>query len=337
MYIGMFEFNGNLFDAGDNVPSIIDFETWDKAQTILGRNAEPTGEVDKLGRKITKGRGRRTAGRHLFSKSMPLRCSCGESMYPVTQASRTPGTPYEVYKCMGRKVHGIDSCPQMPVKRELIDGAVWEFVQRVALDVDSTRTAIEHAHSAKLAEIDALRADADREVAKVERAVATIEHDYLMTGKLSAARYEALSAKLEEQHGAAQAQVAQLDAQRQALVAELAQLDVESELLRSLAAIRNQIIGEAREGAEGGTDALGATLRRLFSHFQLVPNGKWPVIPDGIPEGIVWPQDDTAGPEVDGYWLIPFVRPEAFDMERFEPSKVALDGIRDFHANGLER
>ena len=89
LYVGKFTHNGEILDT-DEVPPIIDLDTWNKAQALLARSSEDTGRVDARGRKITRGRGRGAAGRHLFRKGM-LRCSCGSAMTPFTRPNRTPG------------------------------------------------------------------------------------------------------------------------------------------------------------------------------------------------------------------------------------------------------
>jgi hypothetical protein len=93
-------------------------------------------------------------------------------------------------------------------------------------------------------------------------------------------------------------------------------------VLAALAAIRASIMGQARDGAQGGVEAFRTALRRLFVGFELVPAGVWPVASIG---GVIRPQDEEH-PELDldGYQLWPHVRADAFDLDAWEPHKTAL-------------
>ena len=85
-------------------------------------------------------------------------------MSPVTKNKTHPGDLYEVYTCVQRLHQGPAACSQPPIKRAAIDGAIWRYFERVALDVESTRqTVVEHA-ARKLAEFDALRHQAELEL-----------------------------------------------------------------------------------------------------------------------------------------------------------------------------
>jgi hypothetical protein len=222
LYVGKFTYNGEVLDT-EEVPPIIDPETWGKAQALLSRSSEDTGKVDTLGRKITRGRGRGSAGRHLFRKGL-LRCSCGSAMTPFTRPNRTPGAPpYEAYVCLGRK-NGLQgcACTQEAVRRELIDPAIWTFFERVALDTEATREAIVRAHAFKLAELDALRHQAEQDQVQAQARLARVEGDYL-DAKLDVDAWHRFNVKLGADLNAATAQLAQLDAQRPALTDDLDQ------------------------------------------------------------------------------------------------------------------
>lgn len=303
LYVGRFTFHGEIIDT-DELKPIVDLETWSKAQAML---APSTGK-----------RGQLPAGSHLFTKGL-LQCSCGAPMCPVTKPTRTGGT-YEVYSCLARRTHGVDHCPQEPVKRADVDAATFDYFRRVALDVAATREAIAKGQTVKLAEIDALRAQASRDLAKAEVRLSKVRRDY-MDGDLDAADWREFRDELTAEIDAAKAQIAQLDARREALATEADEYATEEELIAELTKIRDLIAGDAKDGASKGADALRAALRRLFVRFDLIP----------FDEAIALAHGDESDQRVAvgrGYWLMPRVRPEAM-ASRFvnRPERVALDGL----------
>ena len=56
-------------------------------------------------------------------------------MRAITKPTRTGGL-YERYQCSTPDQHGSGSCDQPALHREAIDAAVWDFFERVVLDVD---------------------------------------------------------------------------------------------------------------------------------------------------------------------------------------------------------
>ena len=325
LYVGQFRYHAQTVPGDGSVPAIIDAETWENAQRLSSANANRSG----------KGRGRNPAGSHLFTKAM-LRCSCGSPMTPITKPTRTPGILYETYACYGRRQHGVEFCAQEPINRELIDTAVWRFFERVGLDVDATRQAIAEQHDLKLAEFLALEARADREVAKVEEALAKIERDYLY-GTLPAAAWHSLNAKLQADHEAVQAQAEQLRRQRDAIKAESDEIDVEMAVLEELTAIRAQIAGQAREGARIGTDALRAALVRLFHRFTLTSGGRFIESPEGTTPWQRKEPDLELG--VADLLLWPHVRSDVIDLRsaEFPALQRAALALSDNYANAFGR
>lgn len=316
LYKGAIVLNGEVYEGQHE--AIIDPETWDKARQLR----------EALARSDGRGRARHPTGSHLFTKGL-LRCGrCGEALIPVTKPTRTPGRVYEVYACYGRIRHGMEHCCQKPVRREAIDMPVWRFFEKVALDVDATRTAIVTAHSTKFSELDVLQAQVDRDAARVEQALNKIERDYLY-GNLPAAEWQTLTAKLRDDLEAVQAQSEQLRKQRSAIEADIAEIDIESAVLAELTTIRAQIAGEARDGAGTGTDGLRAAIRRLFHSFTLMPEWSpgqrlWPESPEGTEP---W-QGEEDGLRAAGQLLWPHVRSEVVDLHAADfPAlkRVALD------------
>jgi len=298
LIVGRFTFDGKEYQADPKeIPPIIDLDVpedralWKAVQDRLAENVdsgavEQVAQLDKSGqpvlnnqgqpvtrpRVITKGRGRNPRGSFVFVKGM-LRCSCGSAMNPVTKQTRTPGVRHEVYACQGRKTHGLASCSQVPVKRALIDTAVVEFYQRVALDMDGTRATIAAAHGRELASLAALRIQADRGAAKAEERLARVKRDYL-DGALPVADWQALREELTAELEAAHAKAELLAVHTASITAQTAEFDVESELLRRLAAFNAEIGGRLKEGARLGPDGLRAALRGTgIDHFVLVKAG----------------------------------------------------------------
>lgn len=270
VYAGRVRLNKKTY-PGTHEP-IIDAETWQKAVAI--RKAA-----------MTNHQGRTALANHALGGGM-LRCGCGSAMSAVTKPTRTPGVMYEVYTCSGRAKHGPEFCRQLAVKRRPIDEAVWRFFEQVALDVDATRTAIAVQHDARLAEINALRAHADREAQKTASALTRIERDY-RDEKLTAEQWSRFDAKLTSELEAANAQVARLDTQRATLLAEMAEVDTETVVLEQIGALRAMLVGEVRAGGREGVDSFRAALRRLFASFDLVDwrYGETPLLMDIEPTG----------------------------------------------------
>lgn len=320
VYAGTVRLNGQQYD-GTHKP-IIDAGTWRKAEQM------------RLAATRTS-RGRTPTANHVLSGGL-LRCGCGSAMNAITKPTKKPGGSYEVYACSGRAQHGLSFCEQRPVKRKPIDEAVWRFFERVALDVDATKAAITGQHDAKVAEIDALRAQADREAQKTADALARIERDY-RDEKLSAEQWSRLDANLTSELQAANAQVVRLDKRRDTIVAEMDRIDAESAVLEQIAALRAMVVGEVRAGGREGIDAFRAALRRLFSGFELLGG----VRPFGSglhdEESVAWPHDDLT---VGDLTLYPHVREDAIEGwgdGDFPALRRAALSLRESDANTLQR
>jgi site-specific DNA recombinase len=252
VYAGTVRLNGESYD-GTHKP-LVDDATWRKVSQM------------RVAATVTR-RGRTPVANHALSGGM-LRCGCGETMNAITKPTRTPGVLYEVYACSGRMAHGPDHCQQKPVRREPIDRAIWSFFENVALDVDATRAAMTKQHDTKIAEIDALREQADREAHKTTEALARIERDY-RDNRITADQWTKLDANLTAELAAATAQVTRLDQRRQALTADMEQIDIEAAVLEQIAELRAMVVGEIRDGGREGVNGFRAALRRLFNPFEL--------------------------------------------------------------------
>jgi site-specific DNA recombinase len=309
VYVGKVRINGETYNGLHE--AIVDDETWAKAEQM--RNA--------TARTIGGGRGRKPTGGHLLTKGM-LKCGyCGSAMIPVTKPTHTPGSIYTVYSCFGRLQKGKDSCPQTPVQRTLIDGAVFDFFSREGLDHDGTKLAVLRAHRAKLDEFDTLRQHAEAEAHTAAERLARVRRHY-QDGKLDPEDWAEQREQLTEEHDAAEAQVKQYEHKRETLFAEISDIDAETAVLEELAAMRQLVTGEAQERSREGVDAFRAALLRLFSCFELRTDSHGFSFGIASPEGSTeWVSRDEARdvPTIkqDGraMSLIPHVRNEALRLD----------------------
>ncbi len=295
VYAGRLSFHGQVL-KGTHQP-LIDPDLWAKAE-----------QLREAGTRTRKGR--TPTANHLLAGGM-LRCRCGAAMYAQTRPQRGNGVSWEAYTCARRQREGLDACDQPPVKRQPIDEAVWRFVTETALDLEATKRAITEQASSGIVEVSTLRAQAERDVVKAERAMATTERDY-DAGVIDGRQYAKREARLTTEREAAVASAAALTASHERLLAEVESIDAEGALLFELAAIRREILGQARESEQAGVQALRTALRRLFTGLELVPVGSFGT----AIEGIVCPQGSPIAAA--GYQLIPHVRREALDWEAWK-------------------
>lgn len=274
IYKGAVRLNGQVYDGEHE--AIIDPETWDKARQLREAMRKSDGG----------GYGRTPTGSHLFTKGM-LRCGlCGEAMIPRTSPTRTPGRLYEAYLCYGRMRHGTDFCPQTPVRRELIDDAVFRFYSRVAFDRKATEEAMVDSLQAKLAEVDAVREEAETTLARAEARLARVRRDY-QDGKLDADDWREQRLELTAEIEAGQAILAEREAHRLMASVAIEEIDAEAATLRELADLAAMIHGQAHEGSQRNLDAFRAELRRLFVSFDLKTGSGFSFDPP--PKGaVVW-------------------------------------------------
>ena len=89
-------------------------------------------------------------------------------MSPIT--NRQDGRAvYTYYRCSSRVHHGPDvPCQQSPLRRDLVDGAVYAYFRRVAFDIDGTRKALKDEATRKLTEYDSLRTQTEAELVRAD-------------------------------------------------------------------------------------------------------------------------------------------------------------------------
>lgn len=270
---------------------IVDEDTWAKAEALRAASARV-------------GRGRHSAGRHLFRKGM-LRCECGAAMVPRTSPNRA-SEPTEVYLCYGRKQDPA-SCSMGPVRRELIDNAVYGYFERVGLDVEATRRQLGDERNRKLTELQSLRDQAEREAKAAESALERVRRDY-QRGVIEAEDWAEQRPQLREERDAARAEASRLAASLEAAAKEDALLDAEQETYELLADVRRAIAGEVNDAA--GVDAVRAALSRLFDRFILHPADRPKyALPQHTGEGVAGTAPLL---DVEGHVIELWVREQAF-------------------------
>jgi DNA invertase Pin-like site-specific DNA recombinase len=242
VYIGVIRHKGETFPGQQE--RLIDNETWERAQQL--RAARPA-----------RGRGRPPKGRHLFRGGM-LRCECGEAMVPRTNGG------YEMYYCNGRSKLGRDFCSTPHLRRVDIDSAVYRYFEQVGLDVEETRRSIAEARDRKLAEVRALREEAEHEARRAEERLARVRRDYT-DGRLDADDWREFRAELGSERDAARAEAERLETQLREVERWGAVKDAEAETVRRLSEIRAVIAGEVRDAE--GLEAVRAALARTFERF----------------------------------------------------------------------
>jgi hypothetical protein len=170
------------------------------------------------------------------------------------------------YVCRTRKADG--SCDMPILRRVDVDSAVLAMFETSALDYEATRAHVASQLQTTVTDVGAHVDRAEREANGVRTGLARVERDYL-SGDLSAGRYEDLSARLEEDLRAAEAEVTRLRAQADSAAVTLTNLDDESETLQRLTALRAAVVG-TMNAAGPDIGALRAAMSRVFSRFTVV-------------------------------------------------------------------
>lgn len=261
---------------------IVDREEWQKVAELRAAKAR------------THGRGRPTAGRHLFRKGF-LRCGvCGGPMIPRTSPNRE-SDPSETYRCYHRQRDSA-TCSMPPVRRADVDGAILAYFEQVGLDVEATREQLAAAVERRIAEARALLGTAEKEAHDAEGRLARVKGDYA-SGGLPLEDWIEFKGELEPQRDAALAEVERLRARLAEVEAGEAVDDVEQEVLDHLARIRAAVAGAVNDAE--GVAAVRAALLRLFDGF---------VLHRGVPErahveliGESWIEPIVSARTIEGY------------------------------------
>jgi hypothetical protein len=231
-----------------------------------------------------------------------------------------PGQERERYVCSGRIEHGREFCEKPSVRRELVDEPFLEHLLNGYIDLDATARRIEQrTASAVTLALDAV-ADAEADVAGVERALAATERAYdaeVIDGRQYAKREARLTGELDG------ARNALLRASEHAREAEAAQTlgDGEQLLLAQLAAVKRAVA----DGAAGAPDldALRNLIGQMFESVALVRGFDFARTPATDRRGFVPFESDVGEPpSVDGdegLYMVPVLRWSAVDRGTFSP------------------
>jgi hypothetical protein len=138
------------------------------------------------------------------------------------------------------------------------------------LDVEATRAQLREAVDRRVAEVRALREEAEAEERRAVEAFSRIRRDY-KRGQLSASEWRGFRTELTEEREAAGAEAARLRDQEREIADRGALRDCEEDTLQALAEIRQAIVGEVKKAPD--LEAVRAALRRLFAGFVLHRTG----------------------------------------------------------------
>jgi Recombinase zinc beta ribbon domain/Recombinase len=297
-YAGLVEINGEITQG--TFPEIIDQATR-QAALSLRRSMKETR------------RGRAPRAHHLLGAGL-LRCpGCGSTMRAVFRTDAKGAIRWEAYQCSRKVSEGVDACSVTPLEREPIDRAVYEWVVNVAVDIEATEAVLIDDVDARLAENQALLAQAERDAMRVERDRAKVKRDYLDGDDSVRNLLAELNAELVEEAEGLASNIKRLKAQGKALQDERTRISTDVTALAELTEARTEIIRAAMEGSRQSGDAFRVILRRLFVMFQAIFPGEFPHCPKGAEDSIAWVGED--GLTVGNLILLPRVRPDAIDFQ----------------------
>jgi hypothetical protein len=191
-----------------------------------------------------------------------MHCEGEPAMQP-----RSYVTGGEVYHCGGRITHGLDSCPLAPIPRALIDEAVFRYFERVGLDWEATRSALEAALEERLVEVRELRRQAEKDARTAEGDLARMRERFV-AGELGTDEWREFPDELTAARDAATAKLDRLSEHERQLIEGGPVKDAEAETYRRMAEIRAAIAGDVRDAA--GLEEVRAALRRLFERFLIL-------------------------------------------------------------------
>jgi site-specific DNA recombinase len=244
-----------LYKGWGQQPALVSPETWEEARRLR----------EALTRTKGGGRGPAPKGSHLFRHGH-LRCGrCGEAMIPRTIRARSKtGKPYEAYLCHRRVRGGPEACSQTPIPRAHVDEAVFDYFERVTLDVAATREQVARSYELRLQEARALRESAERDFRQARASLDKLDRDY---GSMPDERWNRLASKYEAELERAEREAGLLAQMEESVQEEGSQVDADEAVLEHLDRLRSAVVGRVR-GAEG-LEAVRAALVVTFESFTL--------------------------------------------------------------------
>ena len=243
--------------ATDAHDPIIDAETFAQAERLRdAKRSRPNG-----------GRGR-PSKRHLLDGL--LVCANGHRMLARVRGKQ------ESYCCYRRHTYG--DCDAPHVSRRRVDETLLSHFLNRHFDEAGMRDRLTDTAATKVAEAEALAAQADREEQEAVAALTRIRRDY-MAGKITADEWSSFQAELEEDQVASRQQAAQLRARAAEIDAEAAQVDVEAQLVDRLTQLMQTVSGKADD--PDAINEMRAALAATFDRIVFQP--RWSDVPEGTP------------------------------------------------------
>lgn len=291
VYLGRVTCKGEVLEGVHE--ALIDDRTWRKAEDIR-KLQHQTG-------------GAKPQGKHLLANGV-LRCSCGAAMLP---RKARPGVERERYVCSGR-IEDPASCSQPSIRRELVDGPLFEALLTGYIDIEDTRKRIAERVGNELALASEAHNHAQADALHLETRLLEIERDYL-DGRIEPEEWRDLKGKLAVALEAAHEREQEAGERVHGMKLAGGLGDAEQILLDHLAALKQAAATTA--GNAPDLDGLRRVIRMMFESIELVPqiHGAGVVtFPSGNTDGGVIPTHD--GPDAtfeDGetrYWLLPRLR-----------------------------
>lgn len=285
-------YRGAVRHRGDEFPgaheAVFSHAEWLELQRVLTSR--------RRGGPGTRG-GRPTAGSHVLIGRM-FRCECGASMVPRTTRN-SQGRVYELYRCLGA-LSGSTSCKRASVRRQLVDGALEAYFAQCGLtDLETARRSFEQQLERDLMHVTALHAAARKKAADAAASLDRIRADY-KAGRIDAQEWRGFQTEIEAERAEAWGEIERFAAREQEIVRKRDTADNEAEALRYLADLRAALTEPIRNAETLG--ALRSRLSQVFDYFVLRQPCQM--------------EDWAMGPgpvEVQGMWLEPVLREDAFD------------------------
>ena len=247
-YAGWLKFKGEIYPGAHEAS--VDQDTWDRAAAIRADGHRRKG-------------GRHPDGRHLLTNGV-LKCPrCGSAMIPRKGRA---GVERERYVCKGR-IGDRDSCSQPSIRRELIDEPFLAHLLDGYVDIEATRQRIASRINAALERAREAEADAEAEVARIQRALETTERDY-DRGDITGKQYSAREARLTDELAGARNALKQAHDHAEAIGQGRTTPDAEQVLLDYLAALK--AAASARANGAPDLNALRNLIGQMFESVELV-------------------------------------------------------------------
>jgi hypothetical protein len=191
-----------------------------------------------------------------------------------------------------------------PLPRASVDYVAIELFTRWALDVEGTGRKVAEATDARLAQVSAQAARAERDERKAAERLARVRRDYT-DGKIDAEDWRSFRDELESEHAAAQAKVRQLATQAERVRKAAALLTAEDDVLLRIHDLHVAVTSRMRAAAtaseaEADVGPLRAALGQVFESIVV----RWPT-PEDFDDATVFEV-----PAQRGLFLEPRLRPE---------------------------